>query len=1359
MNIFPKIIKSILNNILFYLIIHIIIIKCEEECPIDLPIYINSKNRCSLEYCTDEQYKNEECIVSNKIIKQQWLNTISIIGESNKSLYPSVWLGIKNDIFFETNIDKNEKVFFTIEEDGRGFMDGPEFDSVKYSNNNYLFNIYGNSFLLTINNHKCFFKLSFYESIEVYDLLEKKYTNNKLKNILGYNIKSYYNSLLRTNEDNIFIYAYITTGNYLAMQKIKFISNDASNCLEIIKTLIEEEKTIPKNSRRCLITELEFIECLDMDEEQNYYVRIYDSDLNFINKYELEKNNAPPERAFSLYHYAAFLKKEISMFIYFIDISNNNAKPIIQVKQLENKSLDNLYFEITRHVLFTDLNLGYYFSDTENSFTILNDYYYVFVSLTTYENRHLIISLINLFNRDRTIRIRYFDIPLKDLYNIDYHSNLNAFHYQEFLGIQFIQIKNNSNYLNTMLLFNYVNTSDPEPIYNIFEKYNKNSILYTIKLSDYINLQNNIFCYALTGMQIISIPNPSTGIIILKSNSSQLIQGEVIALDEIITISYSNEGITKGNYFLSFSPAFKEPEYNDLLACIRGTDNLGKSVEINWESDSFIGRVTKFKFTVGNCYQNCETCIEEGDSFNNQKCESCIEGFYFEENTKNCYKTANEGSYFNINKNAFSKCYKNCKTCNDINQDENNHKCLTCKENYLLYKNSNCLNCKYLNMYTNYDQTSCIGFIPNGYYLFDNKYNIIEKCHQNCLTCNKGSNDDNNMNCLLCDNENGYYFLENTANCYKLPYIGYFLDDDYKIKKCYYACKTCSSGPIYNINGEIENMNCDTCNNELGFFKIDSSSKNCEFKEKIGEYYDISNNNYYPCYSNCLTCFNREYNNLIMNCLSCNETKGFFLYTKNGNNCLNCKSENKYINYDENECLDDIPKGYYISNNITNKLDLCYSKCETCSEKGLSDKDMKCDSCLNNYILDNKNCVLEKSCPKYFYFMSNIDKNIANFREKICVNNEYQCPSFLPFYFSHTNECVDICPIELIISQGCKISNLENGLNQFLTLIKIDYSKGNIENLNKIFKFSQNSQNFLVKINIYDYIDDNINNNILVEEKKEIQNIDNDDNSIFGKNIIIGKDKINLDRCLEMLNNNSIINNETKLKIIRLDIQSVNFNASNFYFELFDDNNRLENINLSICYQNNLISNSDLNSIIIPNISKFINNYTNNDNDKTNTINDTNIENNTNINNGSNIISNTFYNDECYVYSENGADVLVEDRKISNFANSNNTFFSNISSDFNTTYKYNNYTSDNISLNSCPFNCILDKIDYTSNRIYCYCPIENNNKNKNGSDLEFQMQDIIYKSGLNPKRITKSVSYSNSNIYVLKCIGNIPKYF
>ena len=97
----------------------------------------------------------------------------------------------------------------------------------------------------------------------MYDYDIKKYTFVNIKEIFG-EIKSEKNSLLRTNINNIFIYAYITKDNYLMMQKFKVVSNDAKNCIQIIKTLKEDVKSLPKNSRRCLITKNQYIECLDL---------------------------------------------------------------------------------------------------------------------------------------------------------------------------------------------------------------------------------------------------------------------------------------------------------------------------------------------------------------------------------------------------------------------------------------------------------------------------------------------------------------------------------------------------------------------------------------------------------------------------------------------------------------------------------------------------------------------------------------------------------------------------------------------------------------------------------------------------------------------------------------------------------------------------------------------------------------------------------------------------------------------------------------------------------------------------------------------------------------------------------------
>lgn len=1369
-NIFSLIIKVLLNKIILVdLLMNRITIKCENECDIEEPIYKKSSNNCILEYCTKEQFDNEECIISNEIIKKQWLNNVIIMSKSNNPIYPSIGTGTNNDLLFESTNDKNEKIFYSLEEEGRGYLDESQLNSIKINTPNNMFNTYGNSLLFTINEHKCLLKLSFYESIEIYDLVDKKYTNYNLKNILGNNIKSYYNSLLRTNEENVFIYTYITSGNYLAMQKFKIKSNNELYTIEIIKTSIENEKTISKNSRRCLITNNQYIECLDMDEEQTFYIRLYDINLNFINKFKLEKNNSPPERAFYTYHEAVLIKNEISIFVYFTDISNNKAKPIVTIRKLESNNLLYLTDQITQFTLFTNESfISYYFSDTENSFTNLNDHYFALATLTTYTNRRLIIALFNLFNSDKTLRIHYFNIPLKDLYDIDYHSNLFAFYYNYYIGIQFVQLKNNVDYLYTSLLFSYANSTDPPTVKNIFEKYDNKDNIFTINLTEYIDLQNNIFCYVLTGIKILSVPSPDTNIIISTTNSdTQIKANDVISLNENITVSYSTnlENVVKGNYFIAFEPTLEEPGEEDFSNCqFCLYDYLGEIIKVNWSPDKFTGRKTKFEFTVGNCYKNCATCIDEGISADDQKCESCLEGFYFEENTKNCFKSPNEKYYFNKNKKVFSKCYKDCKTCSDINSGENIHNCLSCKENYLLYDNSNCLSCKHNNLFTNYEQTSCLQTIPLGYYLSNSEYNTIDKCHTNCLSCNEGPKDDN-MNCLYCDNENDFYLLENTKNCYKLPYEGYYLDEDYKIKKCYSACKTCSSGPTRNSKGEIENMNCDSCNNELGYYKTDSNSKNCEFKERFGEYYDASDNNYYPCYRACLTCFNKEDSNYKMNCLTCNENNGYFLYTKNGNNCLNCKINGRYINFDENECTDVIPQGYYIKNNLYNQIDSCYPKCKTCSEKGISDNDMKCDSCPENFFLENKNCVNENTCPNKFYYKINIDESLY-LKEKKCLdnNNKNNCPNMLPFYYTHTKECIDFCPIEFLFTKGCKIANFEKGLNRLLYFIEIEYAKGNLNYFNKIFEFSDNFQNYLMKINISSFIyDDSYSSgNIrrLSEESEIIQNIDNDENYILDKNDFFEEAEIDLDECLKILEENSIIDNSTILTLIKIDLKIANLSKNNFYFELFNDNNRLKRIDLSICFENNLTIKLNIDKELKKHILNNVNNNTYNISNMTN-----------------NDIKN-IYNDQCYVFiSKDGTDVLIEDRIIDYGPNSdyfsNSTYdnisdldYSDISSDsiFEPNYDFDTNSTSEIGNIFCPTDCSLIEVDFNLKSILCSCIYNddiNNNINIELPKKETEIKNKKIEINFNEKRNMKSVSYSNSvsNIYVLKCIKNISIYF
>ena len=61
-----------------------------------------------------------------------------------------------------------------------------------------------------------------------------------------------------------------------------------------------------------------------------------------------------------------------------------------------------------------------------------------------------------------------------------------------------------------------------------------------------------------------------------------------------------------------------------------------------------------------------------------------------------------------------------------------------------------------------------------------------------------------------------------------------------------------------------------------------------------------------------------------MHCTSCKE--GFNFYKKS-NNCLKCP---KYINYNQTECIDTIPDGYYLENKELGTLGLCHHLCKKC---------------------------------------------------------------------------------------------------------------------------------------------------------------------------------------------------------------------------------------------------------------------------------------------------------------------------------------------------------------------------------------------------------------------------------------------
>ena len=113
-------------------------------------------------------------------------------------------------------------------------------------------------------------------------------------------------------------------------------------------------------------------------------------------------------------------------------------------------------------------------------------------------------------------------------------------------------------------------------------------------------------------------------------------------------------------------------------------------------------------------------------------------------------------------------------------------------------------------------------------------------------------------------------------------------------------------------------------------------SKN--FDKNYNNYFNIIhlNENEYYILSNY-----RELNNIIL------------ISFKNAYFTLNCSY---YYNYNQTECLDNIPEGYFLNDSTLKTIDKCHSDCKICDKKETKEYS-NCNYCKNNLFLDLGNCL------------------------------------------------------------------------------------------------------------------------------------------------------------------------------------------------------------------------------------------------------------------------------------------------------------------------------------------------------------------------------------------------------------------
>ena len=88
------------------------------------------------------------------------------------------------------------------------------------------------------------------------------------------------------------------------------------------------------------------------------------------------------------------------------------------------------------------------------------------------------------------------------------------------------------------------------------------------------------------------------------------------------------------------------------------------------------------------CSDSCAKC-----KVTKSNCSICSDNYYFMENSNSCYKETDhpKGLYFNQEKKVFESCYQNCETCSNGSESSNIMNCDSCKEGFIYdEKTKNC---------------------------------------------------------------------------------------------------------------------------------------------------------------------------------------------------------------------------------------------------------------------------------------------------------------------------------------------------------------------------------------------------------------------------------------------------------------------------------------------------------------------------------------------------------------------------------------------------------------------------------------------------------------------------------------------
>ena len=547
-------------------------------------------------YISCDCVRNEITEISEEIKNMQKLSSIIQIGDENARYINfanfSNGTMIIEVSYFPLN---NKRTFFGLNADGTYFFEKEvDHQYTIYASSSNKYRQYAENFCIPIkegSKYKEYIVSIPYQdqTIELYDFdgtENKKIYAINLKTKLREKINSirsaasnilfadnYYIVFLSWMDSNqneeVYINNFTTKALFFNSKEI-----DNENNINVVVDLGYSVKEQISLMTSCFVSKSNYIWTMGFLENEpgkvRYYVIIYEPpEFNKeYTRYEFDTQPFYDKTFFKIVH----LKDDIGVGIYYSIPENQQiAFPSLFIRYIdENEEINKLksYSTIIDHFIINFNNKQFNYDSLLNDLVRVTDYKVLFTTMDLCKEI-LYIIIIEIFSQTEQC-IRKYEMYIYNQYNFKFYQDIRTHIFENHivLGFNFCKSGNceestNPHY-SSFMIFSYPNSTNAYLNINDYLRENSGKTIdnISINLTNYIKIENNIFGYIFSKIEIVNLIGCDSISLKSKINNNNINKDYELSKNELLKIEFRNN-IVSFNCSIYFRYVVDEPDYSD----------------------------------------------------------------------------------------------------------------------------------------------------------------------------------------------------------------------------------------------------------------------------------------------------------------------------------------------------------------------------------------------------------------------------------------------------------------------------------------------------------------------------------------------------------------------------------------------------------------------------------------------------------------------------------------------------------------------------------------------------------------------------------------------------------------------------